>query len=301
MKLDDLDVFLVCDCSQVELRALAEISGDELLIKQFQDAALDRHNPLKDVHCQVGHTLTGWPVERIAKDKQTRRMVKGVHFGIVFGLSEANIFETVVAQIRARDGAAADLTGITKPRMVKLHRAYFQKYSGVKRYQDDMRAFAEEHGYVESLFGFRREIREGARSTYVGNQAINTPVQSTAHTFVLIALALLDFKPRTYNLLQRCIMEVHDALYFAVKLRELSEAYKQLMHLFEAGAWEYAQRRFKLQLRVPLLVEAAAGFTMGSLVEEYDGCSVDEFLPKWRAKQREVEAKDWKSLLPRAV
>src|SRR5713226_1330743 len=108
------------------------MSGDPLLIRQFQEAALDRHNKAKDIHCQVGHTLTGWPVERIANDPQTRKMVKGVHFAVVFGKTEENLYETVVAQIRARDGANANLKGITKPRMTQLHREYFKKYQGVK-------------------------------------------------------------------------------------------------------------------------------------------------------------------------
>ncbi len=296
----DLNVFLSADGSQIELRQLAEISKDPLLIRQFQEAALDRHNKLKDIHCQVGHTLTGWSVERIATDKKTRRMCKELHFAIVFGQIEENIYDAVVTRIRQRDGPKADLTGITKQRMVQLHRAYFKKYPGVKRFQDEYRAFAEEHGYVETLFGFRRDIKnQSGRGSYWGNQAINSPVQGTAHQFLLIALALLDLKPRTYSLLQRCIMEVHDALYFIVKLRDLPEAHKQLMHLFEVGAWGYAKRRFKLDLQVPLLAEASAGFTMGGMIE-YEGESIDEFLPKWRAKQREVEAKEWSSLLPRS-
>ena len=299
--LSDLDVFLSADASQMELRALAELSGDKLLTRQFQEAALDRKNKLKDVHCQVGHTLTGWPVEKIATDKKTRRMVKELHFGIVFGLNESNVYSSVVSRIRARDGAKADLTGITKPRMVQLYRNYFKKYTGVKRYQDETRAFAEKHGYVETLFGFRREIRsDDGRGSYVGNQAINTPVQGTAHQFLLIAMALLDLKPRTYSLLQRCLMEVHDALYFRVKLGHLPEAHSQLMHLFEVGAFEYAQKQFRLKLHVPLLAEAEAGFCMGSMVP-YEGEPIGEFLPAWRAKQKEVESKSWKDMMPQAA
>lgn len=299
--LQDLHVFLSADGSQIELRALAELSRDKLLTEQFQKAALNRHDKKLDVHCQVGHTLTGWPVERIASDKKTRRMVKELHFGIVFGLNEGNVHSSVVSRIRARDGAKADLTGITKPRMVQLYRNYFKKYPGVKRYQEETRAFAEKHGYVETLFGFRREIRSGdGRGSYVGNQAINTPVQGTAHQFLLIAMALLDLKPRTYNLLQRCLMEVHDALYFRVRLGDLVEAYKQLMHLFEVGAFEYAQRQFHIKLNVPLLAEAEAGFCMGSMIS-YNGEPLSGFLPAWREKQREIESKSWEDMMPSIV
>jgi len=300
--LGDLKVFLAADGSQIEIRALAEVSGDPLLIHQLQEAAKDRKNKLKDIHCQVGNTLTGWPFERIAREKNTRRMVKELHFGIVFGLGEDNIYDSTVSRIRARDGARADLTGITKKRMVELHRNYFKKYKGVRHYIDTQREFAEKNGFVETLFGFRREIRQNddSRSTYWGNQAINTPVQGTAHQFLLIALALLDLKPRTYNLLQNCIMEVHDALFFIVRLRDLPAAYKQLMHLFEVGAFEYAQKQFNLKLRVPILAEATAGFTMASMIE-YEGEAVEDFLIPWRKKQQEVDAKPWEDLMPAVV
>lgn len=299
---DDLWVCLSADGSQIELRALAELSNDPLLIRQFQEAALDRHNPLKDVHCRVGNMMTGWDIERIHKDKKTRRVCKNVHFGIAFGLGEDNAYPYVIAKIRAVDGPKADLTGITPTSIRNLHRTYFIAYPGVKRFIASQRRKAEELGYVETLFGFRRHIQQDdeSRTTYWGNQAVNTPVQGTAHQFMLIALALLDLKPRTYNLLQRCIMEVHDALYFFVRLRDLPEAYKQLMHLFEVGAYGYAQRKFNLKLRVPLLAEATAGFCMGSMID-YGGATVEEFLPEWRTKQRELEAKSWEELMPQSI
>jgi DNA polymerase-1 len=295
----DLDVFLAADASQMELRALAEISNDKLLIQQFQEAAKDRGNPFKDIHCLVGHTLTGWPVERIAHDKKTRRVVKNTQFGIVFGLNEDNLYPYIVAKMRAVDGPKADLTGITPQRCAELHRAYFRRYKGVARFHKTAREQAEKDGFVETLFGFRRDIdRDASGGTYWGNQAINTPVQGTAHQFMLIALALLDLKRKTYNLLQRCIMEVHDALYFRVKLRDLVEAHRQLIQLFEHGTYEYAQEKFKLKLRVPLLVEASAGFTKGSMVEDYKGGPIKEFLVEWRKKQKAVDSKSWEDLLP---
>ena len=294
----DLDVFYGADCSQVEVRCMAELSGDPLLIRQFQEAAAERNNPLKDVHCQVGHMMTGWPIERIFKDKKTRKVCKNVHFGICYGLGEESVYPYVVAKIRATDGPQADLTGITPVRMKQLWRKYFQVYKGVARYQENQRNLAEKQGYVETLFGFRREIRSNdSRSTYTGNQAINSPVQGTAHTYMLIALALLDLKPRTYCHLQSCLMEVHDALFFRVKLRNLVEAHKQFMELLEHDVFEYAQKRFQLKLRVPILAEGAAGFTMSSMID-YSGEPLNTFLPKWREKQHEIDAKSWEDLMP---
>lgn len=297
----DLEVGLAADGSQIELRALAELSKDRLLIRQFQEAALDRGNPLKDVHCQVGHMMTGWELERIHKDKKTRRVCKNIHFGLAFGLGEDAVYPYVVAKMRAVDGPNCDLSDITPTRMKKLHQNYFKKYTGVAQFIADQRIKAEKQGFVETLFGFRRELQsDDGRGTYIGNQAINSPVQGTAHQFLLIALALLDLKPRTYNQLQKCIMEVHDALFFRVQLRNLVEAYKQLMGLFEVDAYNYAQKKFGIKLQVPLLAEAAAGMCMGSMVD-YTGEPLKEFVETWRKKQLEVESKSWEDFMPVAA
>jgi DNA polymerase-1 len=291
--LGDLYCFLSADGSQIEVRQLAEVSGDPILISHFESG--------RDVHCLVGHDLTGWSVERIKNEKNLRKMVKNMHFGIIYGLGRGNLYPYVVQKIRAIDGENADLTGITESKLVRLYDRYFQVYKGVAEYMKRTRQMAEEKGYVETLIGpFRVEIKkeDSSRTTYWANRAVNIPIQGTAHQFVLVALALLHLKPVTYNLLQSCLMEIHDDLTFRVKLRDLSEAYKQLMNLF-SGAYEYVKRQFQLKLRVPLVAEAKAGFCLGSAVE-YAGEPVDEFLPRWRAKQRSIEAKSWEDLMPAA-
>lgn len=295
----DLEVFLAADGSQIEIRALAELSKDPVMIRLLQEAAKNRKDKTKDFHSQNGHMLTGWPVERIATDKGIRRSVKNLIFGIVFGKSEDGMYDYIVAKIREAEGLKADLTGITRKRTKMLYRKFFSVYKGVRIFINKMRLQAEKQGFVETLFGFVRHIRQNdpERSTNPGNQAINSPVQGTAHQFVLIALALLELKPKTYCYLQKPIMEVHDALFFRVKLRYLLEAYKQLMHLFEVGAIEYAEREFTLKLQVPLLAEAEAGFCMGSMIP-FEGEELEVFLTNWRKKQAEIEAKSWEDLMP---
>jgi DNA polymerase I-like protein with 3'-5' exonuclease and polymerase domains len=269
----------------------------------FREHAKDRKNPLLDPHCREGHLLTGWPVEKIKNDPLTRRMTKGTVFGIVYGLGEESVYPYVVAKLRAIEGAKASFKGITPSRCKKTHRAFFRVHDAVQRYHADQREKAEKRGFVESLFGFRRDVRQDkedkTRKTFWGNQAVNSPVQSTAHTFLLICLALLDAKPKTYNRLQNCIAEIHDALYFKVKLRYLREAYHQFMRLFERDATAYAETHFKLphgKLRVPFLAETKAGFTMASMVD-YEGEKISEFLDKWRVKQRQIDGKNWEDLL----
>ncbi len=298
----DLDVYLTADGSQIEIRALAELSNDPVMIKLLQEAAKDRKNKQKDFHCLNGHMLTGRPIEQIANDKGVRRSVKNLIFGIIFGKARKGMFDYVVQKIRAFEGKNADLTGITRKSIDALYGKFFAVYKGVAQFIIKMRHAAETRHQVETLFGFVRHIMAGdeERTTYWGNQAINSPVQGTAHQFVLIAMALLELKPKTYSHLQRSIMEVHDALYFKVKLRHLIEAHKQLMHLFEVGAFEYAQHEFNLKLRVPLLAEAQAGFCMSSLID-YEGEPLDTFLAAWREKQAIIDKKSWEDLMPLTV
>lgn len=297
----DLEVFLAGDGAQIELRALAELSNDKPLMKIFQEHAKDRKNPLKDPHCVEGSLLTGWTPEQIKNDPLTRRMTKNTVFGIVYGLGEDSVYPYVTAKIRSLEGPNAEFKGITPKRCKRTHRQFFKVHEGVAAFHAAMRKQAEEKHYVESLFGFRRDVREGddSRTTYWGNQAINSPVQGTAHTFILICLALLELKPKTYCYLQKCIAEVHDALYFRLKLRHLVEGYHQFVQLFEHDAFDYAQRKFGLKLRVPILAEAKAGFTMASMVD-YEGEPLEEFLVKWREKQRKIEKKSWQDLLQAA-
>lgn len=295
----DLDVYLTADGSQIEIRSLAELSGDPVMIRLLQEAAKDRKNKQKDFHCLNGHMLTGRPIEQIANDKGVRRSVKNLIFGIIFGKARGGMYDYVVQKIRAFEGKNADLTGITRKSIDALYGKFFGVYKGVDRFIVKMRHEAETKHRVVSLFGFVRHILDNdeSRKTFSGNQAINSPVQSSAHQFVLIAMALLELKPKTYCHLQRSIMEVHDALYFKVKLRYLVEAHAQLMHLFEVGAVTYAEREFKLKLRVPLLAEAQAGFCMASLID-YEGEPLEEFLAAWREKQTQVDKKSWEDLMP---
>jgi len=280
MSVEDLYVYLVYDYSQIEIRELAEISGDKLLISQFASGA--------DIHCQVGRELTGWPIERIAKDQNTRRIVKGFHFSLVYGTSE----DGMVGRMQAEG------LKVTKKLIHSFFIRYFKKYKGVAKFMQDSINMADILGYVETMFGFRRHIRkeDEDRKTYWANQAINSRVQGSAHTLVLIALALLSIKPKTYHLLQDPIMEVHDALYWRVRLKDIQAAYRQGKELLEHGVILYVLREFKRKLLVPLVAESKAGFCLGSMVD-YNGEPVSEFLPKWRAKHIEVEKTSWEKLL----
>jgi len=278
-ELEDLQVFLAADYSQIEIRMLAELSGDSLLISQL--------NSSEDIHSLVGAEITGWPVERIAKDKETRRLVKNIHFGIIFGLGRnESLYNYLVARgVRT-----------SKKKCFQFYDRYFERYRGVTEFIRKQRRQAERKGYVETLFGFRREIGEWEdRSTYWGNQAINSPVQGTAHQLMLMALAVLHQKPRTYDLLRYPVVELHDALYFFIPLRDLRRAQHQLKQLLEHEVARYAAKHFHRKLHVPLLAETEAGFTLGSMTECED-LPVREFLKRWRKVYEERRKLGWEGL-----
>lgn len=291
---NELTVFLAADYSQIEIRVLAEVSNDKLLLEQFRSG--------RDIHCLVGHALTGWPESRIAKDNATRRLVKNMHFAIVYGVSRKSLYEYVLAKVREQDSHAADLKGITRKRLEELYDAYFERYEGVARYIRTTRRGAEERGYVENLFGFRRELGmwDDTRTTYWGNQAVNTPIQGCAHQLVLIALAILLRYPRTFWALREPVMDVHDALYFFLTTRDLPKGYSQVIRLLQEAVPDYVFKHFKYRLRVPLVAECSAGYRLGTMVE-YKGEPVEQFLSAWRREYRQVERRAWEAVRLKAT
>ena len=275
----DLEVFLAADYSQIEIRMLAEVSGDPGLVNAFNSGA--------DIHCAVGHDLTGKSHEEIKKDKDLRSFIKNCHFGLVYGLSEEGLFYYLKAK------------GIktTEKKAAKFHRNYFHKYPRVKAFIERMRAMAERDGFVETIFGFRRLIGiEEDRDTNPENQAVNSPIQGAAHQLMLMAMGMLSLKPKAFPLLQNPVMEVHDALVLRVKLRDLPAAYKQIEDLLEHGVPKAVEKLFGFKLKVPLKCEVDAGFRYGAMVPEYNGKPVVEFLKDWLAVNTESETKAQKAL-----
>src|SRR5882724_64415 len=190
---DNFKVFLGFDFAQMELRFIAEQAGDEEYIKMFMD-------PENDPHSMVGHALTGWPIEQIKTDDRIRRIVKAMHFGIVYGLKAPGLVANLAAQ-----GVT-----VTLREMEGYIEKYFQKYKGVRRWLDRQMKRVEELRYTEDVFGHRRPINVDEQKqmgrewqgAYWGNQAVNTRIQGGAHKMMLISVAALERKPETYSLLQ---------------------------------------------------------------------------------------------------
>jgi DNA polymerase-1 len=222
-------VILSADYSQIELRIMADISGDANLLKAFAEGM--------DVHRATASEVFG--IEPAAVTSEQRRYAKTINFGLIYGMGAF--------------GLAASL-GIERGAATQYIERYFQRYPGVKQYMDDTKASAKERGYVETLFGRRVYLPEinggnGPRKAGAERQAINAPMQGTAADLIKLAMiavqGALDAQQRT----SKMVMQVHDELVLEVPEAELEWARSEIPRLMASVA----------TLKVPLLAEVGVG------------------------------------------
>jgi DNA polymerase-1 len=222
-------VLLAADYSQIELRIMAHLSGDEGLLRAFTE---DR-----DVHEATAAEVFSVPLDAVTGDQ--RRLAKVINFGLIYGMSAF--------------GLARNL-GIERRAAASYVDTYFARYPGVKRFMDTTRALAREAGYVETVFGRRLylpDIRSGnvqARQ-YAERAAINAPMQGTAADIIKRAMIAVDTWCQREDVPARLIMQVHDELVFEVR-QDAVEAVSAGVRERMAGAAE---------LKVPLKIEVGAG------------------------------------------
>jgi len=286
----DLYIWLGLDQAQLEMRILAEMADCKRLIKVMNTPGLD-------IHSAVGSDLTGKDPAIYSsknKDQKPRVWIKSLHFSLVYGKTVQGLYEELIS--KGIETTLEEVQGFVD--------AYFDKYPEVLEYITSRREFTEKYGYGETLFGMKREIdknKEG-KGAFWGNQAINSPIQGTAGQLIMITIAEIKKRPKTYNILRRSDdgkcpikLEVHDALYWRILLRDLQEGFHQAKHLMEIGVKEGIERRFGFELRVPLLADGKAGFRYGALAS-YEGEPVHEFIPKWLKFNAEIDKEIDKSL-----
>jgi DNA polymerase I len=287
-KYGDLDVYLASDHSQLEIRVLAQMSKDKKLISLIQNG--------DDLHSDVGHELTGLLVEKIKKNREIRTAIKQLHFGIIFGMTAWAVFNKLKTDTAER----GEEFNMQFEEVEELYNSYFKKFKGVAQFIEEQHKFAEDNSYVSTLFGFLREITlagDDTRGTFWANQAVNSPIQGTAHQLMLIAMAVLGMKPQTYKLLQQASMEIHDAFYVFSKLRMLKEAHEKFIHLMENEVLIHVKKWWpEVNWVVPLKAEAKAGFRLGVMVE-YSGGSIEEFIENWCLANRKFDKKMKKDML----
>lgn len=222
-------VLISADYSQVELRILANISGDEGLTDAF--------NKDIDIHTRTASELFNIPKESVTEE--IRRIAKTVNFGVVYGISPFGLSEAL--NIAPKEAA----TYIEQ---------YFKKHEGVKNYMDDAVKMARENGYVKTLMGRKRPIPEiNSHNTNIRQQAerlaINTPIQGTAADLIKIAMINIWQRLKERDLKTRMILQIHDELLFEVPETELETAKKLITHEMENA----------LSLSVPLKVDMGWG------------------------------------------
>lgn len=226
---------LAGDYSQIDLRALAHLSGDEALVKAFCNN--------EDIHSATAQLLFGVPKEEVTKDM--RRFAKTVNFGVIYGMSDYGLEQA---------------TELSREEASKFIKAYFEKYPGVTKYLNETKEKARRDGYVETLLGRRRyipdinsanrQVREAAE-----RMAINMPVQGTSADIIKVAMINLYREMAQRKLGSQMLLQVHDELVFEVPDGELEAMEKLVPEIMESA----------VKLNVPVKVDTKVGKNWGEM------------------------------------
>ena len=223
------DYLLSADYSQIELRLLAHMSGDENFIDAFKRG--------QDIHARTAAEVFGIPLEEVTPE--LRRHAKAVNFGIVYGISDFGLARNLhISRKEAGDYISR----------------YFERYPGVRAFMDKVVAEAHETGYVTTMFGRRRELpaiksRNFNQRMLAERMAMNTPIQGTAADVIKLAMIAAYRKLREAGLKSRILLQVHDELVLEVKESEL-ETVQAILH----EAMEHV-----VSLSVPLSIDVHWG------------------------------------------
>lgn len=222
-------VFVDADYSQIELRVLAAIANDKAMKKAFLDGA--------DIHTETAAQVLGIPASEVTKEQ--RGSAKAVNFGIVYGMSDFSL--------------AKDLK-ITVKEARQYIESYFEHYSGVRKYMEEIKAEAKENGYVKTLMNRIRYIPELKSSNYntrmFGERvALNTPIQGTAADIIKLAMVRVHGRLEREGLRSKLVLQVHDELIIEAEPSEEEQVRKILREEMENAA----------DIGVPLVVDMESG------------------------------------------
>jgi len=224
-------VLLAADYSQIELRIIAALSGDEAMIEAFRSGL--------DIHTATASRIFGVPIEEV--NKEMRRNAKTVNFGIIYGISAFGLSERL---------------NIPRKEAAEIIDQYFVKYAGIKRYMDDQIAFAKKNGYVETIMKRRRYLRDihsgnAVVRGFAERNAINAPIQGSAADLIKIAMINIHREMEEQSLRSKMILQVHDELVFDVYKPEV-ERMKGLVEKNMTRA---------IAIGIPLDIDMATGET----------------------------------------
>jgi len=226
---DDGAVFLSADYSQIELRIMAHLSGDEHMTEAFRSGL--------DIHTATAAKIYGISIDEV--DADMRRKAKTANFGIIYGISTFGL---------------ADRLNIPRAEAKGLIDGYFESYPEVKKYMDNVIQQAKANGYVETIFGRKRYLSDiNSQNSivrgYAERNAINAPIQGSAADIIKIAMVNIQDRIKQENLKTQMIMQVHDELNFSVPKEELEYVSKMVTEEMEKAA----------SLKVQLVVDCGVG------------------------------------------
>lgn len=228
---------LSVDYSQIELRIVAHMSGDESMLEAFRAG--------QDIHAATAAAILGIPLDEVNKDQ--RRRAKAINFGLIYGMSAFGLSRG---------------TDLTLGEAEKFVKEYFEHFPGVKKYLDNIRVLAARQGYVETMLGRKRYFPNLANPVNVNmrnreeREAINAPIQGTAADIMKIAMIHLQPALDTNHFHARILLQVHDEVVLEVPEKELPETAKVVQKVMSEA----------YQLSIPLLTEARSGINWGSLL-----------------------------------
>ncbi len=224
-------LFLAVDYSQIELRLLAHLSGDEHLVRAFNEG--------EDFHAETAARVFGVPVSEVTPDLRSR--AKAVNFGIVYGQQAYGLSQSLhISMAESRD----------------MIDRYYEAYPGVRTFLDNVVARAKQTGYAETMYGRRRHIPELKAKNpqlrgFGERTAMNHPMQGTAADIIKIAMARVSRRLEEEGFAAHMILQVHDELDFECPVDEVERLTAMVRDVME----------HVVDLRVPLIAEASTGIT----------------------------------------
>ena len=226
---DKNHILLAADYSQIELRIITHLSGDPAMSEAFREGL--------DIHAATAARVYKVPIEEVTKDM--RRHAKAVNFGIIYGMSAFGLAERL---------------GIARSEAASIIENYFKEYVGIQQYIKNNIEFARQHGYVETMLGRRRYLRDiNASNSVVRNfaerNAVNAPIQGSSADMIKIAMSNIYKAMNDKQLQSKMILQVHDELVFDAVIDEL-DVLKELVNDKMVNA---------LPLNIPVVVELNTG------------------------------------------
>jgi len=226
---DENHILLAADYSQIELRIIAALSEEETMINAFQNG--------EDIHASTAAKVFNVPIEEVTREQRSN--AKTVNFGIIYGVSAFGL---------------SNQTDLTRSESKELIETYYKTYPKLRDYIDDQVHFARENGYVETVLGRRRYLKDiNAKNNVVRSaaerNAVNAPIQGSAADIIKVAMINIQRKLKEKQFKSKMLLQVHDELIFDVLKEELEDLKTLIKHEMENA--------FKLE--VPLDVEIGVG------------------------------------------